>query len=484
MSDFLLELSKNKSARKVVQTLGLPLPMPTPLERARGPWEERPLDDRQVVIGNGPRPELGATLAETLGRAGADPWLAGPEHDADAFRAPGEAYGRPARALPDPAPERFLAHALVFDGTGIVTPSELERLHAFFHPLIGRLSRSGRAVVLARPLDETSSPAAAAAQRALEGFVRSLAREVGRRGATAQVVYVARGAEARLPAVLRFLLSPRSAFVSGQPLVVSETATAAAGGGTDREVPYVRPLDKKVVVVTGAARGIGAETARLLAAEGAHVVCVDRPEDDGPVSQVARAIHGSVLLQDISAPDAPERVANELREKHGGLDVIVHNAGITRDKTLAKMSREQWAQAIDVNLDAVIRIDEALLGRGVLRDGGRIVCLSSVAGIAGNMGQTNYAASKAGIVGYVQKRAPALASRGITVNAVAPGFIETRLTAAIPVVIREVGRRLSNLGQGGLPRDIGEVVTFLATPGSQGITGQTIRACGGAFIGA
>jgi 3-oxoacyl-[acyl-carrier protein] reductase len=482
MSDFLLELSKNKNARKVVQTLGLPLPMPTPLERARGPWEERPLDDRQVVIGNGPRPELGATLADTLGPAGADPWLAGGDHDVDAYRAPGEAYGRPARTLADPVPERFLAHALVFDGTGIATPAELERVYAFFHPLIGRLNRSGRAVVLARPLDETSTPAAAAAQRALEGFVRSLAREIGRRGATAQIVYVARGAEARLTPVLRFLLSPRSAFVSGQPIAVSRIA--ASTGGTDREVPYVRPLEKKLVVVTGAARGIGAETARLLAAEGAHVVCVDRPEDDGPVSQVARAIGGSVLLQDISAPDAPERIASELRSKHGGLDAIVHNAGITRDKTLAKMSREKWAQAIDVNLDAVIRIDEALIHGGVLRDGGRIVCLSSVAGIAGNMGQTNYAASKAGIVGYVQKLAPALASRGITVNAVAPGFIETRLTAAIPVVIREVGRRLSNLGQGGLPQDIGEVVTFLASPGSQGLTGQTIRACGGAFIGA
>jgi 3-oxoacyl-[acyl-carrier protein] reductase len=480
MSDFLLELGKNPNARKVIQTLGLPLPVPQALERARGPWEERPLADRAVVVGNGPHAELEGALADTLARAGADPWLTGPGHDESVWKAPGEAYGRPVRSLGDSIPDRFLANALVFDGSGIATPAELARVYDFFHPLVGRLTRSGRAIVLARPIAEAKDPAAAAAQRALEGFVRSLAKEIGRRGATAHVVYVARGAEARLPALLRFLLSPRSAFLSGQPFHL--TARAAEQPGTDREIPYVRPLEKKVALVTGAARGIGADIARLLAAEGAHVICVDRPEDDGPVSQVARALHGSVLLQDVSAADAPERIARALTEQHGGVDVVVHNAGVTRDKTLAKMSAERWAQTIDINLDAVVKIDVAL--KNVLRDGGRIVCLSSVAGIAGNMGQTNYAASKAGIIGYVERLAPELAKRGITVNAIAPGFIETRLTAAIPVVIREVGRRLSNLGQGGEPRDIGELVTFLASPGSQGLTGQIIRACGGAFIGA
>ena len=482
MSDFLLELGKNPNARKMIQTLGLPLPVPQALERAKGPWTERPLSDRQIVVGHGDHPELTAVIADTLARAGADPWLAGEGHDLAAYKAPGEAYGRPARALSSPAPDRFLAHGLVFDGSGIDSPSGLESVYEFFHPLVGRIARSGRVVVLARPHTEAKTPAAAAAQRALEGFVRSLAKEVGRRGATAQVVYVHRGAEGRAAALLRFLLSPRSAFVSGQPFHV--TMAAQQGGGTDLEVPTTRALEKKVVLVTGAARGIGAATARLLAAEGAHVVCLDRPEDDGPLSQVAREIGGSVLLQDISAKDAPSTIANALRDAHGGVDVVVHNAGVTRDKTLAKMNEDRWRSTLEINLAAVVRIDDALLEGGVLRDGGRIVCLSSVAGIAGNMGQTNYAASKAGIIGYVEARASTLASRGVTVNAIAPGFIETRLTHAIPVVIREVGRRLSNLGQGGLPGDIGELVTFLASPGSQGLTGQIVRACGGAFIGA
>ncbi len=475
MSDFLLELGKNPNARKMIRGLGLPVPMPQALARAKGPWEPRPLADQTVVVGVGPRPELVPTLAATLAQAGAEPRLFGEGHDLAPWRAPGEAYGRPAVALGDPD-ARFLAQGVVFDATGVRAVEELASLYACLHPLVGRLARSGRVVVLGRPHRDLE-PAAAAAQRGLEGFARSLAKEIGRRGATAHVVTVDPGAEARLPALLTFLLSERSAFLSGQPYRVTRDATGEV------EAPATRPLERKVALVTGAARGIGAATARLLAAEGAHVVCLDRPADDGPVSQVAREIRGTVLLQDVSEPDAPENIARALAEL-GGAHALVHNAGVTRDKTLAKMSRDRWDMTLDINLAAVIRINDRILADGALNDRGRVICLSSVAGIAGNMGQTNYAASKAGVIGYVEALAPRLADRGVTVNAIAPGFIETRLTDAIPTVIREAGRRLSNLGQGGLPRDIGDLVTFLASPGSQGLTGQTLRACGGALIGA
>ncbi|HVK65436.1 MAG TPA: SDR family oxidoreductase, partial [Polyangium sp.] len=152
------------------------------------------------------------------------------------------------------------------------------------------------------------------------------------------------------------------------------------------------------------------------------------------------------------------------------------------DKTIGRMSEKQWDEVLAVNLGAVVRTHEAL--EPLLREGGRVVCLSSIAGIAGNVGQSAYAASKAGILGLVAGLAPILAERGITVNAVAPGFIETRLTAAIPVAVREAGRRLAALGQGGLPEDVAEVITFLASPGAAGITGRTVRVCGGALIGA
>ncbi len=480
MSDFLLELSKNPNARKLIQTLGLPIPLPQSLERARGAWDERPLADRRVVVGAAPGGTLSSVLAVALASAGAEPILGGGLDEAP-FKSAGEAYGRPPKTLDTAGDKPFWA--LVFDATGIADPSGLRALYDFFHPIVGQLARSGRIVVVGRALEDVSDPKAAAAQMALDGFIRSASKEVGRKGATANLLRVDTDAQGRVPPLLRFVASPRAAFITGQPIRVSLQAAPAAG--SDGEVPWTRPLEGKVVLVTGAARGIGAATARLLAAEGAKVACLDRPADDAPLSQIAREIGGTPILADVSDPEAPARIAAELEERLGGLDVVVHNAGITRDKTLAKMKPELWDQTIEVNLASVARMNEVFAQKGgVLRDGGRIICLSSVAGIAGNMGQTNYAASKAGIIGYVRALAPKLAGRGITVNAVAPGFIETRLTAAIPVVIREVGRRLSALGQGGLPEDIGQLVTFLASPGAQGVTGQIIRDCGGALIGA
>ena len=481
MSDFLLELSKNAQARKLVQTLGLPIPLPQTLERARGAWEERPLEGRAVIVGAAPGSTLAPVLAVTLAQAGASSLLA-EGVDAAPFKDAGEAYGRPAQPLlADRSVEG--AWALLFDATGIADPTGLKALYEFFHPLVARIKKSGRVLVLGRVPDEAGTAAQAAAQAGLEGFVRSCAKEIGKKGATANLVRVDADAQGRLGPVLRFLLSPRAAFITAQPIRVS--LKAAPELGTDGEVPRVRPLEGKVALVTGAARGIGAATVRKLAQEGARVVVLDRPADDAPASQIARELSGTVLLEDVAHAEAPARIARELTDRLGGVDIVVHNAGITRDKTLAKMSPEQWEQAIEVNLGAVVRITEALAApKGPLRDGGRVICLSSVAGIAGNLGQTNYAASKAGIIGLTRKLAPALAGRGITVNAIAPGFIETRLTAAIPVMIREAGRRLAALGQGGVPEDIGELVTFLASPGAQGVTAQVIRACGGALIGA
>jgi 3-oxoacyl-[acyl-carrier protein] reductase len=362
----------------------------------------------------------------------------------------------------------------VLDATGIADASGLRALYDFFHAHVGRLGRSGRVLVLGRP--GAAGPEAAAAQSALDGFVRSVAKEMGRRGVTSNLVLVAKGAEPRLAGVLRFLLSPRSAFITAQPVVVTAEARAIA------EPAFVRPLEKKVALVTGAARGIGAATAKALAREGAHVICLDRPADDAPTSQLAREIGGTPLLLDMTADDAPARIVAAVKGK-GGLDIVVQNAGITRDKTIARMKPELWDQVLDVNLGAVLRTTAALSKDG-MKDGGRVVCLASIAGIAGNVGQTSYAASKAGIIGFVRALAPELAARGITVNAIAPGFIETRLTAAIPPAIREAGRRLSALGQGGLPDDVAEAITFLASPGSQGITGRILRVCGGAFLGA
>jgi 3-oxoacyl-[acyl-carrier protein] reductase len=472
MSDLLLDLGKNPAARRLLR--GLPIPLPQELTRAKGAYEERPLAGQRVLVALAPGAELDNTLAQALAAAGAEALVT--RGDSTPFREQGEAYGRPARHLVNGQSEAIdRVDAVVLDASGLNGAAALAELYETFRPWVAKIARSGRALVLGRPARAAADAGHAAAQRALDGFTRSLAKEIGRRGATANLVTVAAGAEPRLPPLLRFLLSPRAAFISGQPIAVS--ADAAPGGETPAAT---RPLDGKVALVTGAARGIGKATARRLAQEGAQVVCLDRPADDGPLAQVAREVGGRVLLADVSDPGAPGAIAAALA---GGVDIVVHNAGVTRDKTLARMHRELWDQALAINLGAVVAITDALLA-GPLRDQGRIVCLSSVAGIAGNMGQTNYAASKAGVIGFVEHLAPRLAARGITVNAIAPGFIETRLTQAIPAMIREVGRRLSALGQGGLPEDVAEAITFLATPGAAGIDGATLRVCGGAFIGA
>ncbi|MCA9569206.1 MAG: 3-oxoacyl-ACP reductase [Myxococcales bacterium] len=475
MADRLVDLAARPAARKWITRLGLPVPLPQTLRRPEGPWVERPLADRDVLFGTTGESALGDVLATTLAASGANPWLVDANTVLASFQAAGEAWGRPPRIVGHDEVPDIRPHALVFDATGIDDPAALRSLFDFFHPRVKSMSRCGRCVVIGRPAEKIADPARAAAQGALEGFVRSLGKEVGRGGSTAQLVTVQEGAEDRLPAVLRFLLSDRSAYISGQPIHVSKTVRASADVA-------VRALEGKVALVTGAARGIGRATAHQLALEGAHVIVLDRPEDDAKAAEVAAEVGGSVFLADVTDATAGERLADHIREKHGAVDVIVHNAGITRDRTLAKMQPERWDQTIDVNLASVIRLTEQL--DPVLGKNARIVCLSSIAGIAGNVGQTNYAASKAGVIGFVRAASTKYARRGIAVNAIAPGFIETRLTDAIPVATREVARRLASLAQGGQPWDIAQAVTFLASPGAASLCGQTVRVCGGNFVGA
>ncbi len=447
MADLLSDLTQSAAFRSFVKATGLPLPIPVELRRLQGGYPERPLAGRAVVLaGSG---ELTDALRGVLQRAGANT---------------------------DVASDAKLA-ALVLDASSLTTPADLHGLYEVLHAAVPRLETCARVVVVTRPTDQSGSASTAAARRAVEGCVRSVAKEIGKQGATANLVIVDFGAEARIEGVLRFLLGPESAFVTAQPLRVTQRVANGAEAG------WVRPLAGKVALVTGAGRGIGEVTAKRLADEGAHVVCLDRPEDGQLVRGVADAIGGTALLADVCAESAPGDIARGLMAQHGGVDIVVHNAGITRDKTIARMAPEQWDSVVGVSLIAAERITEALR-EGCLRDGGRIVCLSSVAGIAGNVGQTNYGAAKAGLIGLVQHLAGELAGRGITVNAVAPGFIETRMTAAIPFMVRETARRLSALGQGGQPEDVAEAITFLATPGAVGITGSVLRVCGGALIGA
>ncbi|MCH8611768.1 3-oxoacyl-ACP reductase [Arsenicicoccus dermatophilus] len=376
---------------------------------------------------------------------------------------------------------------LVLDLSPVREPAELARLRELGAPAVKRLAPNARVVVLGTDHTVLTDPVAVASQRALDGFVRSLAKEL-RAGATANLVYGpppaadAQGTEAEaahrnVGEAVRFFLSGRSAFVDGQTVRVDATS-APVNPSVDR------PLEGKVAVVTGAARGIGAAIARTLHRDGATVVCVDVPAAGEQLAAVASEVRGTALQLDVTAPDAGRRIVEHARGRHGSLDIVVHNAGITRDKLFVNMDDARWDSVMAVNLESILRINEALLGEGGLADGGRIVCLSSQSGFGGNRGQTNYSATKSAIIGLVSSLAPGLRDRGITVNGVAPGLIETEMTAAMPFATREAGRRLSSLQQGGQPVDVAETIAWLAQPGSAGITGQVVRVCGQNFLGA
>ena len=367
---------------------------------------------------------------------------------------------------------------VVFDATGLAEPSALGALQDFFTPLMRSLLPCSRVVVLGTPPEAASGPEAVT-QRALEGFTRSLGKEIGR-GSTVQLVYVARGAEGALSSTLGFLLSPKAAYVSGQVIRVGTTGLVNAGDVVDR----FRPLAGAVALVTGAARGIGESIARVLHRDGADIVGLDVPQAAGDLHRLMTELSGQPIMLDITARDAPQRIAARLREMHGGVDVVVHNAGITRDKKLANMKREGWDTTIGVNLVAPQRITEELIAQDLVRTNGRIIGVASIAGIAGNLGQTNYATSKAGVIGLVHALAPELAERTITVNAVAPGFIETQMTAKMPLMLREAGRRMNSMRQGGLPVDVAETIAWLAHPGSTAVNGNVIRVCGQSLVGA
>jgi 3-oxoacyl-[acyl-carrier protein] reductase len=222
----------------------------------------------------------------------------------------------------------------------------------------------------------------------------------------------------------------------------------------------------------------------VLARDGAHVIGLDVPALGRELEETIGELGGSTLVLDITEEDAPARIADQVLEQHGGVDVVVHNAGVTRDKTLGRMSEDQWDKVIDINLTAQERINEELLAREAIRENGRIISVSSMSGIAGNAGQTNYATSKAGVIGMVESMARAVAKKRLTINAVAPGFIETQMTAAMPIATREAGRRMNSLAQGGLPVDVAETVAWYASPGSGGINGTVVRVCGQSLVGA
>ncbi len=436
--------------------------LPEPAELRRG----RTLPHGPIVLAN---LGTGPLVSDTLLRLGVTP--------AAAVIDTGD---EPVPAYPGPI------GALVIDATTLRTIGALAALREVLRPGVRAIEPSGRLVIVAAGPETVEGYEAGAVAQAIDGINRTVAKEL-RFGATANLLRVdPLTSPADLASTMSFLLEGRSAFVDGQAWSVSGTPPTI--GGTDG--PASAGLQGRIVVVTGAARGIGAAITAVLGREGARVVAVDVPGAGEALSRVANGVRGTALQLDITSPDAGLRIAAHVAERDGPearLHGIVHNAGLTRDKLVINTDAARWASVLEVNLAAQIRINQVLLdpGRpGSLADGGRIIGVASTSGIAGNRGQANYAASKAGVVGLVRAMAPDLARRGITVNAVAPGFIETDMTARIPFLQREVFRRSNSLGQGGRPVDVAETIAWFLDPASAGVTGQVVRVCGQNLVGA
>ncbi|CAB1213164.1 3-oxoacyl-ACP reductase [Acinetobacter bouvetii] len=463
MTDQYQTFAKSPIGKFVIKNLGLP--SPTFLERFES---ATPVVKGAVLFGAAPASTLSGSIAQVLANIHANSYAG---NNAELQQAAAKA-GLSLSAFNEGDKESKFK-AVIFDASGIQNSEQLHELYAFFNPIARQIQSSGRVVVVGTTPETAKTVKQAIAQRALEGFVKSVGKEF-KKGIAAQLVYVDEGAEANLESTVRFALSPRSAYVSGQVIRVSKADAV--------DVDWAKPLAGKTAVVTGASRGIGEAIAHVLSRDGAHVICLDVPQQQADLDRVAGEIGGSTLAIDITAADAGEKI-KAAAAAQGGLDIIVHNAGITRDKTLANMKPELWDLVININLSAIERVNDYLLANDGFNANGRIVCVSSISGIAGNLGQTNYAASKAGVIGVVKFTAPIL-KNGVTINAVAPGFIETQMTAAIPFAIREAGRRMNSMSQGGLPVDVAETIALFASSASTGLNGNVVRVCGQSLLGA
>jgi 3-oxoacyl-[acyl-carrier protein] reductase len=242
-------------------------------------------------------------------------------------------------------------------------------------------------------------------------------------------------------------------------------------------------LTSRVALVTGASRGIGRATAWALARQGATVVAAARGDNARPVAEeiAAAGLKAEALTLDVTDDQSVAAAIGGVLERHGRIDILVSNAGITRDQLLLRMKREDWDAVLATNLTAAFTICQAALRPMLKQRAGRVIAISSVVGQMGNAGQANYAASKAGLIGFCKSMAREVASRGITVNVVAPGLIETDMTKGLTGTSREDWAERIPLGRLGSPEDVAHAVCFLASDEASYITGHVLAVNGGMY---
>lgn len=473
MNDLYLELSHSQMGKSVFEAFNLP----NPPALLRSPAETLSAPKGRVLIASSKNNFATTQILKALSIDSVKLCSFQPnEAQQELFPAFKSSLSRDIEPLHFTGNSNQRLNSLIFDATGISTAADLNALYTFFHHTLRSLKHNGRIVIVSQHCKHSNSIEQSTYSASLEGFAKSLAKEVGKKGINCNVLRIERGTERQIKAALYYLLSGKAAFVTGQTLEL------VSGQSLPRKINWQQPLAGKTALVTGAAQGIGAETARVLARDGACVVCLDIPANGTKLKTLADTINGHVLTLDLSDHNAAEQLCTTIASQLGVLDLIVHNAGITRDKTIAKMPQHFWDQVIDINMAKVLDINKHLLAKNLLSERGKIVCISSISGIAGNFGQTNYATSKAGIAAYVEALAPSL-SNGITINAIAPGFIETKMTKQVPVLTRQVGRRSNSFSQGGEPLDVAEAVSLFCHPAAQALNGNVLRVCGQSLLG-
>ncbi len=477
--------SLDPRVRRVLSGLPLPIKLPTPLHRDNSP--QASLQGYRAGLTR-LQDDLDLTLAQILLARGAAVAVVD-RHAKPAFASQIRQAGGQVTAPAGDLAATFAGVAARGDRRPLlvvhrmVAPPDISVAELPSAASMDGLFEAGQAAALGPKLSRMVVVADVATQptvgqqvaiEAAAGMLRSLHKELGPQGGTCHLVRAAGADTGAVAELVAYLLGGASAFLTGLDLL------AAPSRGPDT-APSGR-----VALVTGAARGIGAAIATRLALDGLQVWINDVPQAQAAAQTTVTAIvaaggKAQFVAADCSSEAGAAAIAQAL-QPGGRVDVIVHNAGITRDRTLKRLALAQWRQVLAVNLSAMQRVQRALAP--LQQPGGSVVMLSSVMGIAGNFGQTNYTASKAGVIALCKAWSQAWAEQGVRCNAIAPGFIVTEMTAQVPLFNREMAKQLTALLQPGLPEDVAALAAFLASPASRALSGQVLRCDGGMAFGA
>lgn len=494
MSEFYEGLARGYLGKRLIKALSLPYPAPL-LRPSEIRFRNQNTLQGHIILSGFTPDDLFESCIDTLTREN-------PAHAIDPkihWHGPTTPESRMAinthglQTLPAhlPPSSRGTFSALVLNTQHYRSPEALEALFNDCQALLPLLGKRAHILLLSpeKTLIHTTHQ-----QRYLQAFTaltKSLAKEIAPEATTINHLRLYDNRHQSLPALLRYFLSNRSSYVTGQCVSAGQipaasrwakkTATNSAAplaASNPEPHPASNNAKKPLVLLTGAAGGIGQAIAHRLAADNFRTILVDQPREKFALRYLAEKTGGIPLSLDLTRPNSAGTLAECIDEQGGQLQSLIHNAGIIRDRLFKKMDPQDWESVLDTNLWAPINITEALLKEKKLADQARIVLMSSVMALSGNRGQTQYCLAKAGLIGFMQDIAPQIAKSGMTINTVAPGFIDTPMTQKLPKRIREIAKRCNAFAQAGRPEDVAEAVALCCQPTADYFSGNILRVCG------